>query len=130
MTWTWLGAWYWLKNFTALHRRIAEQLSGTINSELENPKWMTVGKTALCLKDPGKGIAIDNYRPISWKLLTGITSSFWYDLLENTDKVLNEQKGGRKKSRGTKDQLLMNKTVLKVEEGQKCGLNTMRRILG
>ena len=29
------------------------------------PKWMTLGKTILCQKDPIKGNADDNYRPIS-----------------------------------------------------------------
>ena len=38
-------------------------------------KWMTLGKTVLCQKDPTKGNVVDNYRPISylplmWKLIT------------------------------------------------------------
>ena len=45
---------YWLKNFTALHERIADQLNDMINNGVEIPKWMTTGKTVLCQKDPSK----------------------------------------------------------------------------
>ncbi|XP_063599202.1 uncharacterized protein LOC134775604 [Penaeus indicus] len=108
---------YWLKSFTALHERIADQLNGMIYNGVEIPKWMTTGKTVLCQKDPDKGNAADNYRPISclplmWKLMTGIISNVLYDFLEDADKLPNEQKGCRRRSRGTKDQLLIDKTVL------------------
>ena len=78
---------------------------------------MTTGKTVLCQKDPSKGNAVDNYRPISclplmWKLMTGIISNVLYDFLEDAGKLPNEQKGCRRRSRGTKDQLLIDKTVL------------------
>ena len=52
---------YWLKNFTALHKRIAEHLNGMINNGVAITKWMTTGKTVLCQKDPGNGNAVDNY---------------------------------------------------------------------
>ena len=78
---------------------------------------MTTSKTVLCQKNPGKGNAVNNYRPIScllpmWKLITGRISNVFYGFLENTNKLPNEQKGCRKKSRGTMDQLLIYKTVL------------------
>ena len=108
---------YWLKNFTELHKRMADQFNGLLNNGVEIPKWMTTGKTVLCLKDPSKGSAVDNYRPITclplmWKLMTGILSNVLYDFLEGTGKLPNEQKGCRRKSRGTKDQLLIDRTVL------------------
>ena len=39
------------------------------------PEWMTKGKTTLIQKDPSKGTAPNNYRPITclpmmWKILT------------------------------------------------------------
>ena len=78
---------------------------------------MTTGKTVLCQKDPSKEIAVENYRPISclplmWKLMTGIISNVLYDFLEDAGKLPNEQKGCRRRSRGTKDQLLIDKAVL------------------
>eukprot|EP00794_Sanderia_malayensis_P014775 gene14775-biopygen11863 len=67
---------YWIKNLTALHERIAVQMNDLLVNGKEVPKWLTTGKTALCQKDPSKGSAVDNYRPISclplmWKLMTG-----------------------------------------------------------
>ena len=108
---------YWLKNFTELHKRMADQFNGLLNNGVEIPKWMTTGQTVLCLKDPSKGSAVDNYRPITclplmWKLMTGILSNVLYESLEGTSKLPNEQKGCRRKSRGTKDQLLIDRTVL------------------
>ena len=78
---------------------------------------MTTGKTVLCQKDSGKENAVENYRPTSclpltWKLMTGIISNVLYDFLEDADKLPNERRGCRRRSRGTKDQLLIDKTVL------------------
>ena len=71
---------YWLKSFMALHEIIAGQLNDVVYDGVEIPKWITTGKTVLCQKDPGKGNAVDNYRPISclplmWELMTGIISN-------------------------------------------------------
>ena len=56
---------YWLKNFPALHKRIATKIDDMINNGMDIPKWMTTGKMILCQKDPGKGKALDYYTPIS-----------------------------------------------------------------
>ena len=40
-----------------------------ISNREEIPKWMTLGKTVLCQKDPSKGNAVDNYRPILYLCL-------------------------------------------------------------
>ena len=79
---------------------------------------MTLGRTSLFMKDPVKGTAADNYRPIAclplmWKLLTGIFSEKMYQHLEDQSLLPDEQKGCRKNSRGTKDQLLIDKMILK-----------------
>ena len=79
---------------------------------------MVTGKTALIQKDPAKGTEASNYRPIAclplmWKLLSGIFADRVYDHLLNNQLLPEEQKGARKKSRGTKDQLLVDKTILK-----------------
>ena len=81
-------------------------------------KWMALGKTILCQKDPSKGNAVDNYRPISclplmWKLMTGTIAESISNFPDVNDKLPVEQKGCRKRSRGTKDQLLIDKTILR-----------------
>ena len=56
---------FWLKKPRSLHVRIAEQLNDLLKGEEEVPEWLTLGRTILCLKDPSKGNAVDNFRPIS-----------------------------------------------------------------
>ena len=82
------------------------------------PEWITYGRTVLCLKDPERGNAVDNYRPITclplmWKLLTGMIADNLYGYLEREKNLPDEQKGCRRESRGTKDQLLIDKAILK-----------------
>ena len=82
------------------------------------PEWMTHGRTVLCQKDPRKGNTADNYRlttclPLMWKLLTGVIAEEMYNYLEREKILPEEQKGYRTGSRGTKDQLLIDKMVLK-----------------
>ena len=78
------------------------------------PVWMTAGRTVLCQKDQERGSAVDNYRPISclplaWKLMTGIIADSMYEFFVENDALPLEQKVSRRKSRGTKDQLLIAK---------------------
>ena len=108
---------YWIKKLTSLHGRIACQMDDMINNRIPVPSWMTQGRTVLCQKDHSKGNAVDNYRPISclplmWKLLTGVIAESMYEYLERNNILPEEQKGCRRKSRGTKDQLLIDKVIL------------------
>ena len=48
-----------------------------------------------------------------WKLLTGVIAEEMYNYLEREKILPEEQKGCKRGSRGTKDQLLIDKTVLK-----------------
>ena len=101
---------FWIKKLTSLHERIASQLNDLIMNEKVIPSWMTTGKTVLCQKDPAKSNAVDNYIPISclllmWKLMTGIISETVYMFLDENEMLPEEQ-------RGTKDQLLVDKTIL------------------
>ena len=108
---------YWFKKFTHLHGRITKHLQECLEVG-RVPEWMTTGRTSLIRKDPLKGNTASNYRPITclplmWKLLTSIISEQMYAHLISNELLPDEQKGCRKKSRGTKDQLLIDKTVLK-----------------
>ena len=87
-------------------------------AEDDLPEWITHGRTVLCQKDPRKGNTADNYRPttclpLMWKLLTGVIAEEMYNYLEREKILPEEQKGYRRGSRGTKDQLLIDKMVLK-----------------
>ncbi|XP_063595812.1 uncharacterized protein LOC134772704 [Penaeus indicus] len=118
---------YWIKQLSSLHERIANQLNEIISGANRLPEWMVYGRTVLCQKDPAKGRAVDNFRPISclplmWKLLTGMIAEEMYGFLEREKILPDEQKGCRKGSRGTKDQLLIDKTVLKDCKRRKTNL--------
>ena len=112
---------YWTKNLRNLHERTAVQTNKILMGADSLPAWMTHGLTVLCQKDPRKGNAITchnhNYRPITclplmWKLLTGVIAEEMYDYLEQEKLLPEEQKGCRRRSRGKKDQLSIDKTAL------------------
>ena len=116
---------YWLKNFIYLHERITFQLDECLQQGYA-PDWMNTGRTFLCLKDPEQGSLVSNFRqitclPLIRKLLTGVLAEEIYRHLDENQLLSVEQKGGRKGSRGTKDQLLIDKMVIK---------NCKRRLTG
>ena len=93
----------WFKKLTELHSRFQECL-----------QVMVRGRTVLIQKDTAKGAQARKYRPIAclpmmWKLLTGVMGEKLYHHLERNGLLTDEQKG----SRGTKDQLFVDKAILK-----------------
>ena len=108
---------FWFKRLPSLHSVLRDALQVCVNRG-EVPAWMVKGRTVMIQKDPAKGTAVSNYRPIAclpllWKLLTGIFAGKIYDHLQVNNLLPDEQKGCRRKSRGTKDQLLIDKAVLR-----------------
>ena len=78
------------------------------------------------MKNKELGSINTNFRPITclpliWKLLTGILADELYQHLESKELLPEEQKGYLRDARGTKDQLLTDKTILK---------NCRRRLTG
>ena len=67
------------------------------------------------MKNKEKSTKPSNYRlittclPIIFKVMTVIIDESMLNHLENNDLILDEQKGNRRKSRGTKDRLLIDK---------------------
>ena len=109
---------FWIKRLDKMHERIATQLNEILEGAKEIPSWMTCGRTVLCQKDPVKGNSVENFRPIAclplmWKLLTGIILEDMYCFIENKSLLPEEQKCCRRNSRETKDQLLIDKAILK-----------------
>ena len=116
---------FWLKNLTCLHDRLAEQLQTVLNGDI--PNWMTTGRTSLILKDPQHPEKESNYRPITclptiWKLLTSIISDEIYNFLDSNNLIPWQQKGNKRKSRGTKDQLLIDKLIMNMAKKKKRNL--------
>ena len=101
---------FWLKRLTTLHERLVSNLNDCVLTG-NVPSWLVAGRTTLLLKDPSKGAEASNYRPIAclnllWKMLSGIFAEKVYKHLEDNDLLPIEQKGCRKKTRGTKDHLI------------------------
>ena len=87
---------------------------------LENgaPAWMTVGRTVLIQKDKDKGRDVSNYGPITclplmWKSLTGIIADQVHNYLDTNNLLPEEQKGCRKRSKGTADLLYIDRMILR-----------------
>lgn len=117
---------FWFKKFSSLHQAITDGLQEVIAGGVV-PAWMVKGRTVLIQKDRAKGKVVSNYRPIAclplmWKLLTGILSDKIYDHLQMNNILPDEQKGCRRRSRGTKDQLLIDKAILKEAKATKKAL--------
>ena len=113
---------FWIKNLTNLHKRMATQLQHVLDGNL--PEWMCFGRTTLILKDVNQPLNVANYRPITclptiWKLLTSIISDKIYEHLESYNLIPWQQKGCKKKSYGTKDQLLIDKLIMKHAKNNK-----------
>ena len=118
---------FWLKKLTILHGRMSVQLQELIETGAI-PQWMNLGRTVLCVKDRTRGNAVDNFRPITclplmWKLFTGIISDNLYEYLDSSGILPVEQKGCRRDSRGTKDQLLIDKLIIKNCKRRKTNLS-------
>ena len=91
------------------------------------PDWLTKGLTTLIVKDKTKGNVITNFRPITclplmWKLLTGVLVEEMYAHLERNNLLPDEQGVCRKRARGSKDQLLIDRMVLKNAKKRQVGL--------
>lgn len=117
---------FWIKNLTNLHSKMLQYLNECLETQTV-PEWMTTGRTTLIQKDPSKGKAPGNYRPITclpivWKILTSIMSVEIYRHLEDNDLIGEEQKGCRRGYRGTKDHLLLDKVIMKDSRQRKKNL--------
>ena len=116
-----------------MHPRIVVQLNHILARERPLPDWMTFRKTLLCQKDTAKGSAFDNYRPISclplmWKPMTGMLAENMYNHLERENILPSQEKRCRKGSCGTKDQLLIDKMVLRECKKRHTNLAVMDRL--
>ena len=107
---------FWFKKFTSILRRLALEMNRCLQ-DAQVPEWMTKGKTTLIQKDPSKGTAPNNYRPITclpimWKILTAQIRGKIYYSLTSRGLFPDEQKGCRKGSRGTAELLYIDQYIL------------------
>ena len=97
---------YWLKNIISCVDRIAKHLQDCLHVH-NVPGWMTNFRPTTCL-------------PLMWKLLTSVLAEAIYEHLERNGFLVDEQKGCRKRSRGTKGQLLVDKMIMRNCKRRSC----------
>ena len=108
---------FWFKKFTSIHGRLDTKMNKCIQ-KIDIPEWTTKVKNTLIQKDPRlKGTALNNYRPITWlpmmwKILTAQIRGIFYSLISRGI-FPNGQKGFRKRTKGTGEQLYINQHILK-----------------
>ena len=107
----------WLKNLTPLRNKLVVYLQDCLDSGVVRD-WLTKGRTVLIQNDKAKGNIASNYQPITClslvcKLLTGISADEIYDYLEEKMLLIEEQKGCRRKCKGTGDLFFIDKTKLR-----------------
>ena len=117
---------FWFKKFTFLHGRLALEMKRCLQ-DAQVPEWMTKGKTTLIQKDPSKGTAPNNYRPITclpimWKILTAQIREKIYYSLTSRGLFPDEEKGYRKGSRDTEELLYIDQHTLNESKARRKNL--------
>ena len=107
---------FWFKKFSSIHGRLALEMNRCLQG-VQVPDWMTKGKTTFIQKDPSKGTAPNNYRPIAclpmiWKIKTAQIREKIYYSLTSRGLFPDEQKGCCKGSRGTAELLYIDQHIL------------------
>ena len=118
---------FWIKHLTSLHPKIAQQLNRLLQTATIE-EWLSTGKTILLMKNKKAGAIPSNYRPITclcttFKLMTAIIADAIQKYLYKYNLIPEEQKGNRRNSRGTKDQLLIDKMILRNSRRRKTNLH-------
>ena len=107
---------FWFEKFTFMHDRLALEMNRCLQ-EAQVPEWMIKGRTTLIQKDPSKGSASNNYRPITclpmtWTISTAQIREEIYYSLTSRRLFPEEQKGCCKGFRGTEESLYVDQHIL------------------
>ena len=109
---------YWIKHLTSLHDHLRCYSNDLLCSKGNTiAPWLLQGKTTLVMKNQQIGSQPSNYRPLTclpmyWKLFSFMISELIYSHLDTHDLLPFELKGCHKKSRGTKDHLLVDRLIM------------------
>ena len=98
------------------------------------PEWMIKGKTTLIQKDPLKGTAPNNYRPVTyltvtWKILTAQIREEIYYSLTNRGLFSEEQKEYHKGSGGTRELLHIDQSKIRRKNLAKASIDNKKFLI-
>lgn len=118
---------FWYKKFTSTHHMLAKFFSNILNNPADTPEFMMKGITYLLPKTNPSSPDPSKYRPITclptiYKFFTGILANKIYKHVVENSIIADEQKGCRKRSRGYKEQLIID-TIL-----TRDAINTRRNL--
>ena len=107
---------FWLKKLDSLTPIMTKSINTLINNQFHIPEWLTTGNTILIPKTEETHLP-NKYRPITclptmYKLITGLLTDKINNHITENNIIAEEQKGCTQATYGTKDQLLINKTIL------------------
>lgn len=107
---------FWLKQLTALYQHYKNSFNRLLKEEEAAPSWLLEGDTNLIPKN-NEILLPNKYRPIcclstTYKLFRGLIVNSIYEHLSSRNYLEKEQTWCRKSCLGTKDLLLLNKTIL------------------
>ena len=108
---------FWFKNSLPSMTDWLSKWIDALKMQIYSNGWQRKGLT-LIQKDPLKGTATNNYRPITcllimWQILTAQIREEIYNLLVSRRLFLEGQKGCRKGTRGTGELLYIDNIILK-----------------
>lgn len=120
---------FWLKKFTSTHEQLAICMNRIVEQPNLMPTFMTKGNTYLIPKTPECSADPSKYRPITclptvYKILTSIISNKIYAHLETNKLLDEEQKGCRKRSKGCKEQLIIDSVIVETAKTKRASLYT------
>ena len=105
---------YWYKQLNFYRSDLTRLYNSTLVNDQVLPTWLSTAKTTLLPKNTDTHIA-KNYRPIALlnmmhKIYMSCINMFLTNHVLQSNIITNEQAGGKK---GTSEQLLINKSILK-----------------
>ncbi|XP_044760879.1 uncharacterized protein LOC123318334 [Coccinella septempunctata] len=108
---------YWWKHLTSIHKALSMALQKSIADPTTIPDFCTLGVTHLQPKD-GDFRNPKNYRPITclstvYKVLTAVLTRYISQHLRNNNLMAREQNGGRIRTKGCKELLVIDQIVTK-----------------
>ena len=120
---------FWLKYLVALHPTMAKVCNVVAKNPALAPPWLTGGRTTLIHKKGPTDVA-SNYRPITclptiFKLMTLVMTDRIYSHVTTNYILPFEQKGCRRKARGCKDHLLLDKAIIEDSKRKKKKVSYM-----
>ncbi|XP_067129392.1 uncharacterized protein [Centruroides vittatus] len=107
---------YYIKCLTSVHKYFAVLFTNIISGKEMLEDWFTTGKVILIPKNENTEDP-ENWRPIAclpsmYKLLTAILADVLYGCCHENGIIAEEQRGCRRRTRGCKDHLMVNKAIL------------------